>query len=239
MGCASSSLHQPSTKKYYKRRNHGKSVYISPPLPPLPRLSDFHDFVLEDTINPLNNSSTQSLSLPSISSRHVLMTPTKIDTTNFEICEYDYFSKLPLELIHLILPRLLPEELCALQMTSRLWYVLGMDNNIWKGVVKKWFGSNLNSIPSLKVNMLLQSSDVIYKNVCVSYMMKRICKKCFRVYREYNNPVDSCQLHPGIRDLVHDSGAPSGVYYICCGQKSKTSPGCYKSSHHDILNDPI
>jgi F-box-like len=69
-----------------------------------------------------------------------------------------------------------------------------------------------------------------WKRVVRDAWRPRKCDKCRLLFREVFAS-QGCNVHSGIRDIVHSGYGPSGVRWTCCGQQPRDAPGCGSGMH--------
>jgi len=126
------------------------------------------------------------------------------------------------------------KELCSVQQVSHFWYAAGKENEVWKMVLLRdcpiWESSSKGLVHTLKSSSLPVKWKKIAREECANLE----CWKCKRRFQKCKNSPVACMYHPQGRELIEDKiGAPSGVYWTCCLNRSKVSPGCVIGYHSE------
>ncbi|KYQ91265.1 hypothetical protein DLAC_08199 [Tieghemostelium lacteum] len=156
-----------------------------------------------------------------------------LDTENCEFNTLDSLSTLPMEIRCKIINNLSFMDILNLQIVNRLYYSTIKSDLIWKQLILRDIDIWLNKDLARKLYLKYEFSNWIrWRRFYFEFIRKRVCLNCNNVFSESNNANKPCQIHPQIRDIVHDNGSyPSGVYYLCCMAKPKDQIGCQKINH--------
>eukprot|EP00026_Physarum_polycephalum_P007194 Phypoly_transcript_07251.p1 GENE.Phypoly_transcript_07251~~Phypoly_transcript_07251.p1 ORF type:complete len:308 (+),score=33.69 Phypoly_transcript_07251:476-1399(+) len=157
-----------------------------------------------------------------------------IDCNSFVIDESDQLSRTTTHVIWRILSMLTMRELCNVQQVSHFWYSAGKENEVWKLLLLRdsliWEASSKGLVNTLKSSAL----PVKWKKIAREECSLQQCWKCKRKFQKCHNSAIACMYHPQGRELIEDKiGAPSGVYWTCCLNRSKISPGCVIGYHSE------
>jgi len=157
-----------------------------------------------------------------------------VDSNAIVIDEGDQISRATAFVVYRILSLLSMRDLCNVQQVSHFWYLLGNENEIWKLIVMRdsfsWESCSKGMVNTLRGSTL----PVKWKKIAREECGQQQCWKCKKKFQKCRNSAIACMYHPQGRELIEDKiGAPSGVYWTCCLNRSKVSPGCVIGYHSE------
>ncbi|KAF2078087.1 hypothetical protein CYY_000638 [Polysphondylium violaceum] len=132
-------------------------------------------------------------------------------------------------------------DIINLSLINKYWYQLCKSNILWKSILKRdvrdW--TNIELVKETKRALLkFNNTDIFsWKKYYCDNRRLRQCKHCKVVYRDTYNSKVSCQRHSKVRDIIDSASLhivlPSGVYWLCCYNKSIDAPGCEMEQHQE------
>jgi len=157
-----------------------------------------------------------------------------VNNSSIVIDEADQLSRSTTFVVFRILSLLSIKELCNVQRVSHFWYLVANENEIWRSVVVRDSRTWEPSSKGMAIALLRTSpsSSIKWKKFVREECGVQACAKCKRPFQKCRNSALACKYHPQGRELIEDKiGAPSGVYWTCCLNPSRTSPGCVVGFH--------
>eukprot|EP00727_Mastigamoeba_balamuthi_P005954 m51a1_g1979 hypothetical protein (658) ;mRNA; r:1118690-1121164 len=159
-----------------------------------------------------------------------------------------FLADAPTQVCERVLGQLGIADLCRASRVCRLWYELvrGCDG-LWRSALEndargpRWDSEQRSQAQALLAAWPAHAEGPErghWRRLCFEFAVPRKCTSswCGRTFRRLEGK--TCTRHPGEWDLWEGPGPePTGVYWKCCSQRSRSAPGCKQDEHTSCLSD--